>query len=127
MARLILIRGLPGSGKTTLAKALLRAGEADEHFEADMFFEKDGIYTYDPDNIARAHKWCYDQTKYMLGCGHRVIVSNTFSREFEAATYFSLLENRSELQILMCFGNWPNVHGVPDEKILQMRQRWEWF
>ena len=37
---LVLIRGLPGSGKTTMARVLALVGY--EHHEADHYFERDG-------------------------------------------------------------------------------------
>jgi tRNA uridine 5-carbamoylmethylation protein Kti12 len=36
--KLILIRGLPGSGKSTIAREYVKQGY--HHFEADMYFEK---------------------------------------------------------------------------------------
>ena len=40
---LVLVRGLPGSGKSTYARSL-----GYPNFEADMFFIKDGKYVYNP-------------------------------------------------------------------------------
>ncbi len=45
---LILIRGLPGSGKTTFAKELASTFGV-KHYEADMFFEVDGVYKFNRD------------------------------------------------------------------------------
>ncbi len=53
---LVLIRGLPGSGKSTMAKDLATQGYL--HFEADMYFELDGHYRYDASCIREAHSWC---------------------------------------------------------------------
>ena len=39
---LYIVRGIPGSGKSTFAKSL-----GGTHFEADMFFMKNGEYKYD--------------------------------------------------------------------------------
>lgn len=50
---LVLIRGLPGSGKSTMAKVLALVGY--QHFEADMFFVRDGTYCYDRSRIREAH------------------------------------------------------------------------
>ena len=52
---LVLIRGLPGSGKSTIAKELAVTGF--EHFEADMFFPVDGVYRYEASRIRHAHTW----------------------------------------------------------------------
>ena len=51
---LVLIRGLPGSGKSTMAKVLALVGF--EHYEADMFFVVNGQYRYDATRIRDAHK-----------------------------------------------------------------------
>ena len=128
MAKLTLIRGLPGSGKSTLAEALIKAGVVDQHFENDDYFlDENGFYKYDSAYVKEAAEHCQERTKSALERGERVVVANTFSREFEAEVYFCMLEKRTDLQILMCFGQWENHHGVPDEKLLILRDRWEWF
>lgn len=58
---LVLIRGLPGSGKSTMARILRQVGY--EHFEADIFFEDRGVYRYDASRVADAHAWCQRDTK----------------------------------------------------------------
>lgn len=46
---LLLIRGLPGSGKSTMAKEYAKAGYV--HCEADQFFEIDGQYRFDASKL----------------------------------------------------------------------------
>lgn len=41
---LVLIRGLPGSGKTTMARVLALLGY--DHHEADQYFELNGFYNF---------------------------------------------------------------------------------
>jgi tRNA uridine 5-carbamoylmethylation protein Kti12 len=51
---LYIVRGIPGSGKTTFAKSLNCPV-----FEADMFFvNSQGIYNFDYTKIKDAHAWC---------------------------------------------------------------------
>ena len=54
---LIIIRGLPGSGKTTLAKSF----EGYQHFESDKCFMVGDKYEFDPTELSTAHAFCqYD-------------------------------------------------------------------
>lgn len=71
--QLILIRGLPGSGKSTRARGLAMAGFL--HFEADNFFERDGLYQYDASRIKDAHAWCQKMTREALADGKRVVAA----------------------------------------------------
>jgi uridine kinase len=74
--RLVLIRGLPGSGKTTYAKNYFNGHI---HLEADMYFiESDGFYNWTAERLGKAHSWCFETTKIMLNNGYDVVVSNTF-------------------------------------------------
>ena len=81
---LYLVRGIPGSGKSTFAKNLV--DEKDYcHKEADMFFvDRDGNYNFEPSKIKDAHQWCQEEMDFLMGLGHSpVVVSNTFTQEWE--------------------------------------------
>lgn len=117
---LVLIRGLPGSGKTTWAKTLVAQGYA--HFEADMYFEVGGQYRYDALRIRDAHSWCQDMTWHALASGKRVVVSNTFTQLREMEPYLAMSK---KVQVIEATGKWKNVHGVPDETLERMARRWD--
>lgn len=119
-AHLVLIRGLPGSGKSTLAKEFVEEGYV--HFEADMFFMKDGVYCYDASLVRDAHNWCKAQTRAALARGQRVVVANTFTRLHEMAHYYEMCPR---VRVVEATGKWPNLHGVPPERIEEMAARWE--
>lgn len=122
---LVLIRGLPGSGKSTIAKALTMAGFL--WYEADTYHLNDeGAYCFDPANVKAAHAWCQSETRKALESGERVVVSNTFTRIWEMAPYFEMAAALGiEPNVLEAKGNWQNVHSVPAEVVEKMRQRWE--
>jgi predicted kinase len=123
MKELFLLRGLPGSGKSTLAKRI-----CNQHVEADEFFVVNGVYQFDPTKIKQAHEWCQFQTKDWMKRGYNVVVSNTFTQEWEMDAYYKLakqydyrvhsivVENRHE---------GINQHGVPADKLEQMKNRFE--
>ncbi|MEJ5999715.1 AAA family ATPase [Paucibacter soli] len=117
---LVLIRGLPGSGKSTMASALALVGY--KHFEADMYFVVDGAYSYDASRIRDAHAWCQRMTRDALVHGQRAVVSNTFTMLREIEPYRSMTTN---IRIIEAHGKWENSHGVPAEVIQRMADRWE--
>ncbi len=125
-AKLILIRGLPGSGKTTLAKQLASKLDA-KHFEADMYFENaQGDYLFDQNKLGDAHDWCFCQTKKWLKRSHIVIVSNTFVRHWEMKRYLQYCKKHHvEFEIKVCGGTFKSIHNVPSEVIEKMREKWQ--
>jgi len=126
---LYLVRGIPGSGKSTFAKNLV--GEKDYcHKEADMFFvDRDGNYNFEPSKIKDAHQWCQEEMDFLMRLEHSPLaVSNTFTQEWELQPYYELaikygyyvtsiiVENRHE---------GTNEHGVPEDKVQIMKERFE--
>ena len=121
---LLLIRGLPGSGKTTMAKKYAQAGYV--HCEADQYFEVDGEYRFDGSKLRAAHDDCLRRAIAAMDAGHSVVVANTFSRRWEMAPYLKAAKKRDiNVRIIEATGNWANVHGVPADAIERMRARWE--
>jgi hypothetical protein len=124
MTSLYMIRGLPGSGKSTLAQKLATKYGC-QYYEADQYFMEDGEYRFDPSKLHQAHRWCWQSVFNDLHHGRDVIVSNTFTTIREMRDYFNLANNhRCELVIVECTGNYGSIHGVPEEKMEQMRLRW---
>lgn len=126
-AKMLVIRGVPGSGKSTLAKQLQDGDVYQHHVEADMYFiDDEGNYNFDASKLRNAHEWCQKTVRYVLENDMSVIVSNTFTTEREIEPYRQMayelgipftciiVENRHG-------GN--NKHGVPAEKIQQMKDR----
>lgn len=129
MAKLLLIRGLPGSGKTTLARKMVAEAKVSADiaiFEADMFFEDaNGNYNFSPAKIKDAHEWCQAKTVEYLGYGYDVIVSNTFTQVWEMQFYLDLASPTVEVSVITALGEYKNIHGVPDAALQRMKDRWE--
>jgi len=121
---LFLLRGLPGSGKSTLAESL-----GGRHIEADMYFMNDGIYEFDASKLRNAHDWCRKEVfRSMATNWERIIVSNTFTQEWEMEEYIEL-GNRYKYKIYSLIvenrHDGVNSHNVPDEVLTKMRNRFE--
>lgn len=125
MPTLILIRGLPGSGKSTVARAMMLDGFV--HVEADMFFEdEDDNYRFDASRIVEAHAWCQDMTEEYMEVGLDVVVANTFTRKWEMEPYMKLADKYDYTVVIRTEkGEYPNTHNVPQEVIDRMKARWE--
>jgi predicted kinase len=124
MKELYLLRGLPGSGKSTLAESL-----GNMNIEADEYFTYNGKYEFDASKLKDAHAWCQNTAKvWMKNNVKRIVVSNTFTQEWEMDYYFDLAEKYGyRVYSLICENRHSgiNSHGVPEEKLVQMKNRFE--
>ena len=122
---LYIVRGIPGSGKSTFAKTL-----GGQHYEEDMYFiNENGEYNFDVTKIKDAHKWCqsFVETNMVLEYP-KIVVSNTFTQEWEMEPYFKLAKEYGYKTFSIVVENrhgGTNEHGVPEDKLEQMRNRFE--
>lgn len=122
--RLIIIRGIPGSGKTTLAKEYVAKGYL--HYEADQYFERTGQYKFDSKELPNAHKWCMNQVLKAIESKRPVVVSNTFTRLWEMQPYIDMAKSAGiAVEVILATGKYKNVHGVPDDVVTKMADRFE--
>jgi len=120
---LILIRGLPGSGKSTLGARLAREKGINQ-YEADQYFMIDGEYRFDMKYLSLAHDTCFQNFRHDLSLRRSMIVSNTFTRWQEMRDYVEYaLDVGYKVKIITCLGSFHNVHGVPADVLERMRQR----
>lgn len=126
MKTLYIIRGVSGSGKSTHAFELWQQTGLSVN-EADQFFEGDTDYFFDPKLLPYAHQQCLSDTAWCIYHEQGAIVSNTFTTNWELEKYFKLKEVFPDLKIhvIEMKTQYQNVHGVPDEKVAQMKRRWE--
>lgn len=125
MTQLVLVRGMPGSGKSTIAKALVAKGFA--HIEADMYFVgPDGQYRFRADRLKSAHQWCRNHVASRLHDRVNTVVSNTFTTYWEMIPYIIMAHRfGARLTVMEATGQFVDIHGVPEKTLDAMRNRWE--
>jgi NEDD4-binding protein 2 len=135
MKTLLLIRGLPGSGKTTLARTLEARITGSFEVCADDYFMVDGEYKFDAAKLEEVHRLCQLGTRLALKDGASfVIVHNTFSTRKELQPYFNMAQDLDyRVQVVDLFNAGlsidelvrRNVHGVPRSTVKRMWDRWD--
>ena len=129
---LILLRGLPGSGKSTLGNVILQLpnNNPQEVLSADDFFvNNEGEYIFDGTKLKEAHNYCqFRCSERMRQQIVRIVVANTFTEDWEMKPYFEMAERynyRVHTLIVENRHESENVHGVPDDKLQKMKNRFE--
>ena len=112
---LILLRGVSGGGKSTLAEII----SPKYNVAADDFFVgDDGVYRFNPRMLSNAHDWCKKTTEYWMNSWvPKIVVHNTFSAEWEMEAYFNLASEYGYMIHTMVVENRhqsKDVHGVPE-------------
>lgn len=123
--KLIIIRGAPGSGKTTFANRLLELSTSDHgivHYENDMFFMKDGKYRWSKDRLPDAIEWCNNGVMLSLLRGATVIVANTFIKQVHMMDLINFADSMGIPQVVFRMtGEHDDIHNVPKDIVENMR------
>jgi Predicted kinase len=122
--KLTLVRGLPGSGKSTYAKNNFNCLV----LENDMYHVSGGEYRWTGKRQGEAVRWCFDTCRNALKSGMDVVVCNTFTTRQEMEKYISLTEEcGAELSVIRMGNDFGNVHNVPESTLKCMKSRFADF
>lgn len=130
MKEMIILRALPGAGKSTFAKLLDQCWYGSSVIvSADNYWYEDGEYKFDVSRLHLAHKWAQDEAlSYCRMSYSCVIIDNTnttpkemepyekIAQEYGYKVTYLIVENRH--------GN-NSIHNVPDDTIQKMKTRFQ--
>ncbi|WP_396190441.1 AAA family ATPase [Flavobacterium sp.] len=125
--KLYILRGVPGSGKTTIAEAMLKNRLVEAHHEQDHYFiGKDGKYNYDRSKIQIAVKYCQECVRDSLSNGKNTVVANSFIKLWTVDKFVAIAqEYNASVVILKATGNFVNTFGIPENVIKNQRREYE--
>lgn len=130
---LMVLRGIPGSGKTTLAHFLVSLSSENQRMvdvATDNFFMNEfGEYCFDKSRLTEAHQWCLEKTEEFLGRDfHLVVVHNAGYLLEHVRPYQEIAERLGARYIQLIVENTHNnrdVHDVPQKTLDRMRSDFE--
>lgn len=122
---LVILRGVPGCGKSTFAELIGRAVCTADDYHTDS----DGNYNWKPENIGKAHDWCQRKCVRFMKCGvSPIIVANTSTTEKEFKPYYDFAKKHGYRVFSVIVENRHegiNSHGVPIETLEKMKNRFD--
>ncbi|NXA30932.1 N4BP2 protein, partial [Eudromia elegans] len=133
---LVLLRGVPGSGKSFLARALLEDNPGGIILSTDDYFYKHGQYRYDATCLGEAHDWNRKRAKEAFEKRvSPIIIDNTNIQAWEMKPYVTLAQQFKYKVMFREPDTWwkfkpkelerRNIHGISKEKIKRMLERYE--
>lgn len=126
MKQLIILRGVSGAGKSTVAEII-----SENHWpicEADQYhYTEDGVYEWKAENVGKAHAWCQSIVRDAMASNiKKIIVSNTSTTEKELKPYLTLAEEFGYQVISLVVENRhgnDSIHEVPQHIRDQQEKR----
>ncbi|XP_065593175.1 NEDD4-binding protein 2 isoform X1 [Cyrtonyx montezumae] len=133
---LVLLRGVPGSGKSYLARMMLEDNPGGVILSTDDYFYKHGQYHYDADCLGEAHEWNRKRAKEAFEMKiSPIIIDNTNIQAWEMKPYVTLAQQFKYKVMFREPDTWwkfkpkelerRNIHGVSKEKIKRMLEQYE--
>ncbi len=135
MAKIWIMRGLPGSGKSTKAIKICKNNNWPTIVSSDDYFIAGDNYYFDPMKLGSAHRWSQWKVRQLINAGRDVILDNTNLQWKEMKSYIvNALEAGYEVEIVEPDTEWAwNIdkliekgsHGVPRDTYESMMARYE--
>lgn len=135
---LVLLRGAPGSGKSTMARALVEHNPGGVKLSTDDYFIRHGEYKFDPTTLGEAHEWNQKRAKEAFERGaNPIIIDNTNMQGWEMRPYVVQALNHGYKVLFREPDTWwknkprelvrRTTHNVPVETIRRMLNGYERF
>lgn len=137
MKQVIILRGVPGAGKSTLAQQIISdacaKGEGAAVFSSDDYFTTStGEYRFDSKLLPQAHTDCFRRfLEYLQRKGDIAIIDNTNTRIFEMSPYILAAQAYGlEVKIIRLECDLPvaatrTFRGATPQMIKEMAERME--
>jgi len=135
----IFLRGISGSGKTTMSNAIshLLGSEMVVSFSADNYFTVDGVYKFDILKISEAHKHCVNSMEIALQSPtiRYIIMDNTHTQlwhlshaenvanQYDAKLHYLDINVPDKAHFLLCLKR--QRHNVSEDVLLYQWNNWE--
>lgn len=121
--KLVIIRGLPGSGKSTFAKKMFPCSL---HLETDMFHIHNGIYEFNREKRTQSEMWLFDIVRFSLENGMDVILSCVFGHTNKIRKFADLCERLGVgFMVYRMMNDYGNIHNVPEEVLNDMKNTFQ--
>ena len=125
---LVILRGIPGSGKSEVANVL--SGYASHIIcTSDDFFITDGEYIFNPELLSVAHNACQEKCENLMKKQHhKIFIANTNTTEEEMQPYVELAEYYGYVVYYLIVENRHNgvsSHEMPESVYHKMFNRFE--
>ncbi|AYV84578.1 MAG: ATP-binding protein [Hyperionvirus sp.] len=119
---LIIMRGLPGSGKDTYAKTNYPNHEL---ISADQYFETKDGYNFDLRRANDAHNWCFNKVCSNIKDKKNVVVCNTFIKRNDVNRYIASNSDKAKISVIRMKSQYKSIHNVPQDVIERMKRTME--
>lgn len=122
---LYIVRGIPGSGKSTLIKKITKnIVELDDYYN-----EKYGYYKFSYDEVPQSHKYALNKIeKMMIDKLDEIAVIDSFikNKDFDQYKKLAIKYNYQPIEIIV-HSDFKDIHNVPIKRLEEMCNEFEFI